>query len=104
MTEKNTIILSDVSIKGDLVEKDKIIIDAKINGNISADTVITHEKSKIQGNIKAKDIQIGGELKGNLNSDKIKLNKTSEVEGTLNQKKLVIDEGATLKIKAETYK
>ena len=34
---KTTILLSDVSIEGDLVEKDKIILDAKINGNITAE-------------------------------------------------------------------
>ena len=28
--EKTSILLSDVSIEGDLVEKDKILIDAKI--------------------------------------------------------------------------
>ena len=35
--EKTSILLSDVSIEGDLVEKDKIIIDAKINGDIKAE-------------------------------------------------------------------
>ena len=29
--EKTSILLSDVSIEGDLIEKDKIIIDAKVN-------------------------------------------------------------------------
>ena len=32
--DKTSILLSDVSIEGDLIEKDKIIVDAKINGNI----------------------------------------------------------------------
>ena len=41
--EKNSILLSDISIEGDLIEKDKIILDAKINGDIKADEIITHQ-------------------------------------------------------------
>jgi len=35
--DKTSILLSDVSIEGDLVEKDKIIVDAKVRGDIKAD-------------------------------------------------------------------
>ena len=42
---KTSILLSDVSIEGDVVEKDKIILDAKISGNIKAEEIITHSKS-----------------------------------------------------------
>ena len=101
---KTTTLLSDVSIDGDLVEKDKIIIDAKISGDIKAEEVITHSKSNIVGNINSKTASLGGKLKGNVSSDEIVIKKTAEVEGVLNQKTLSIQEGAQLKIKAETYK
>jgi len=102
--EKTSILLSDVSIEGDLVEKDKIILDAKVSGDIKADEIETHSNSNIKGNINSKDASIGGKLKGNINSDKIKIKKTAEIEGVLNQKTLSIEEGANLKIKTETYK
>jgi len=54
--EKTSILLSDVSIEGDLVEKDKIIIDAKINGDIKAEEVDTRTNSNIKGNIKSKKL------------------------------------------------
>ena len=101
---KTTTLLSDVSIEGDLVEKDKIIIDAKISGDIKAEEIITHSKSNIVGNINSKTASLGGKLKGNVSSDEIVIKKTAEVEGVLNQKTLSIQEGAQLKIKAETYK
>ena len=105
MAEKKTsILLSDVSIEGDLVEKDKIVLDAKVRGDIKAEQVETHSKSNISGNITSKDASIGGKIKGNLNSDKINIKKTAEIEGVLNQKTLSIEEGAILKIKTETYK
>ena len=102
--EKTSILLSDVSIDGEVVEKDKIIIDAKINGDIKAEDIITHSRSNIVGNIKSKFASLGGKLRGNVNSEKINIKKTGNIEGVLNQKTLSIQEGAQLKIKTETYK
>ena len=101
---KTSILLSDVSIEGDLVEKDKIILDAKISGDIKAEEIITHSKSNVIGNIKSKVASLGGKLKGNVNSDQITIKKTANIEGELHQKTLSIHEGAQLKIKTETYK
>ena len=102
--DKTSILLSNVSVDGDLVEKDKIVIDAKITGDIKAEEIETHSNSNITGNISSKNANLGGKLKGNVNSDKISIKKTAEVEGVLNQKSLSIEEGAILKIKTETYK
>ena len=102
--EKTSILLSDVSIDGDLFEKDKIIVDAKINGDIKAEKIDTHANSNIKGNINSKNASLGGIMRGNVNSDKIKIKKTADVDGVLNQKTLTIEEGATLKIKTETHK
>ena len=102
--EKTSILLSDVSIEGDLVEKDKIIVDAKVSGDIKADDIETHSNSTITGNITAKTAALGGKLRGNVNSERIKIQKTAEIEGVLSQKILAIEEGAKLKIKTETIK
>ena len=103
-SEKTSTLLSDVSIEGEVIEKDKIIIDAKINGDVKAEEIITHSKSNITGNIKSKIASLGGKLTGNVNSDQTSIKKTATVEGVLNQKTLSIQEGAQLKIKAETSK
>ena len=102
--DKTSILLSDISVEGDLVEKDKIILDAKISGDIKAQVIETHSNSNIKGNINSKNASLGGKLKGNVSSDKIKIMKTAEIEGVLNQKTLSIEEGSVLKIKTETYK
>ena len=102
--DKTSIFLSDVSVEGDLIEKDKIIIDAKVNGDIKAEDIETHSNSNIKGNINSKNASLGGMIKGNINSDQIKIKKSANIEGVLNQKTLAIEEGAVLKIKTETYK
>ena len=102
--DKTSILLSDVSVEGDIVEKDKIILDAKVSGNIKAEFIETHPNSNITGNISSKDASLGGKIKGNVSSEQIKIQKTADIEGVLNQKILSIEEGAVLKIKTETYK
>ena len=102
--DKTSTLLSDVSIEGNIVEKDKIIIDAKINGDIKSEDVETHSSSNITGNITSKNASLGGKIKGNIDSEQISIKKTADVDGVLNQKTLSIEEGATLKIKTETYK
>ena len=102
--EKSSILLSDVSVEGDLIEKEKIIIDGKVSGDIKAAKVETYSNSNINGNIKSTTSSLGGKVKGNINSDQINVKKTADIDGVLNQKTLSIEEGATLKIKTETHK
>ena len=104
MSEKESILLSDVSITGDIVEKEKISIDSKINGNIKADTISTFENSNIKGDIEANNVKIGGRLLGNIKSDRTRISSTADVEGSLDQSSLSIEDGAALKIKTQTKK
>ncbi len=103
MSEKTSVLLSDVSIKGNIVEKGKLITDSKIEGDITADNLQTHESANIAGNISSSKVTLGGVSKGNVNSDEVRIRSSAEVEGVLNQKNLSVEEGAKLKIKAETY-
>ena len=91
MSEKVSILLSDVSIKGDVVEKEKLVTDSKIDGDITSDKLVTHQGSKINGNISSSSVTLGGVSKGNINSDKINIKSTAEVEGVLNQKNLSLE-------------
>tara|TARA_B100001996_G_scaffold367878_1_gene339905 strand:- start:68 stop:379 length:312 start_codon:yes stop_codon:yes gene_type:complete len=103
MSEKTSVLLSDVTVQGNIVEKEKLMTDSKIEGDITADSLQTFESSKITGNINSSTVSLGGSLKGNVNSDKTRIRATAEVDGVLNQKNLSIEDGAKLKIKAETY-
>ena len=104
MTKKESILLSDVSVNGDILEKENLKLDCKVTSDVSAKDVETFSNSYVKGNIKAQKISIGGKTNGNIIGDLIKLKKTADVEGVLNQKKLSVEEGASLKIKTETYK
>ena len=99
-----SVLVSDVKIKGNITEKESIIIDGEVNGNINAELVETFENSKIKGNITSQNLFIGGKLKGDINSDRVHIRKTANVEGAIKQKILSIEEGAILKIKTEIKK
>ncbi len=99
-----SIIVSDVKIKGNITEKESIIIDGKVDGNINAELVETFENSLIKGNIRSKKTIIGGKLKGNIDSDSVHVKKTADVDGTIKQKTLSIEEGSLLTIKTEIKK
>ncbi len=103
MSEKITTLLSDVTIKGDIIEKEKLILDSKVDGDVTADRLHTHSGANIEGNINSSNVILGGASKGNVNADVVKIRSTAQVEGVLNQKNLSIEEGAKLKIKAETF-
>ncbi len=46
MSEKTSVLLSDVTISGNIVEKGTLITDSKIDGDITADQLHTHESAK----------------------------------------------------------
>ena len=103
MSEEISTLLSDVTIKGNIVEKERLVTDSKIEGDITADQLQTHEGSNITGNISSSKVTLGGLSKGNINADQIRIRSTANVEGVLNQKNLSVEDGAKLKIKTETY-
>ena len=35
MSEKTSILLSDVTVKGDIVEKETLVLDSKVDGDIT---------------------------------------------------------------------
>ena len=102
--DKNSILLSDVTVNGDIIEKEKIILDSKVTGDVTAEEIETHTNSEIIGNLNGKNVTLNGKVKGNIHSDRINIKKEANIDGVLNQKTLSIEEGATLKIKTETYK
>ena len=99
-----SVLVSGVKIKGNITEKESIIVDGEVNGNINADHVETFENSNIKGNITSKNVLVGGKLKGDINSDRVHIRKTADVDGTIKQKTLSIEEGSLLTIKTERKK
>ena len=104
INKTKSVLVSDIKIKGNITEKESIIIDGEVDGNINAKLVETFENSFVKGNIKSKNTVIGGKLKGDIDSDTVHIKKTADVAGTIKQKTLSIEEGSLLTIKTEIKK
>ncbi len=83
MAKNKSILPSNLKIKGDITEKDSLIVDGEIYGNINPETLESYENSNIKGNILTSESVIGWRLKGDINSNKVHIKKTADVEGTI---------------------
>ncbi len=104
VNKTKSVLVSDVKIKGNITEKESIIIDGQVEGNINGKLVETFENSFVKGNVKSKETVIGGKLKGDIDSDSVHIKKTADVDGAIKQKTLSIEEGSLLTIKTEIKK
>jgi|TARA_B100001964_G_scaffold39489_1_gene43063 cytoskeletal protein CcmA (bactofilin family) len=104
VNKTKSVLVSDVKIEGNITEKESIIIDGEVNGNINAKLVETFENSLVKGNIRSKEAIISGKLKGNIDSDSVHIKKTADVDGAVKQKTLSIEKGSRLTIKTEIKK
>lgn len=81
----NSIIGAGTTIRGDIKVNGFIRIDGDIDGNLeTSGNIIIGEKARIQGNIIAKSITIGGIIKGNITAtDSVQLLSSSVVLGDI---------------------
>jgi cytoskeletal protein CcmA (bactofilin family) len=91
-----SLIGKDATIEGKLTIKQSIRIDGRIIGEVeAADTVTVGSNGDIDGNIKAKNVVVGGKVKGSLNvTGKVTLESAAELRGDLSASRLTIEEGA----------
>ena len=93
----NTIIGSGSSISGDVHINGFIRIDGDIDGNLETDgNVIIGENARIQGNLKAKSVIIGGIILGNVHAaENVKLLSNAVVIGDILSHKVQIEDKST---------
>lgn len=91
------ILSSDVEITGTLKFSNDLIIDGKIDGEVSSDGDLTiGENARIKGNVKTRSVTVFGKVTGNITvSDRCELKQNAELVGDIKAGKLAIEEGAT---------
>ena len=104
MSSSNSILLSDVEVKGKIVEKDDIILGCKHDGNIIASKVNLTETADINGNVNANEIEVNGKIKGSLTGTNISIKKGCNFEGDVVAESLSVEDGANIKMQAMTKK
>jgi len=95
-TTKN-ILSSDVEIKGSLKFSNDLVIDGKIEGEVTSDGSLTiGENAHVKGELKTKSVTVFGKVEGNITvTDRCELKKDAELVGDVRANTLAIEEGAT---------
>ncbi|MGI8604770.1 MAG: bactofilin family protein [Verrucomicrobiales bacterium] len=97
MSSNKNILSSDVEIKGSLKFSNDLIIDGRIEGEVTSDGNLTiGENALVSGEIKTKSVVIFGKVLGNITvSDRCELKSNATLEGDIIAGTLAIEEGAT---------
>lgn len=90
------VLSSDVEIKGTVKFTNDLVVDGKIEGEISSEGNLTvGENARIKAEIKTATVVVYGKVHGNITaSDRVELKASAEVVGDIKTKTLSIEAGA----------
>jgi cytoskeletal protein CcmA (bactofilin family) len=90
------VLSTDVEIKGTVKFANDLVVDGKIEGEISSDGNLTiGENARIKAEVKTATIVVYGKVHGNLTAtERIELKASAEVVGDIKTKTLSIEAGA----------
>ena len=95
-SELSTILGKGSEFEGKIKVEHTMRVDGKFGGDIiTSDTLIVGKEGNINGNVKARNLVVGGKVSGSAEvKEKIVLESKAEFHGDMKTSKLVIDEGA----------
>ena len=95
-SDQINIIGKGITIRGSLSGGGDLVIEGRVEGQISLKNHLTIESSgKVEADIRADELTINGEASGNIDaSAKVAINNTARVEGDVKAPRVVIEDGA----------
>ncbi len=96
--EAETIIGSQIKVKGNFHGQGNIIIDGMVEGDIkTTNFLLINNKAVITANIEAKDATINGEVKGNIKiQGYLEIGATAKIIGDIETNEISIERGAMI--------
>lgn len=97
MSSSKNILSSDVEIKGSLKFSNDLIIDGRIEGEVTSDGSLTiGENAFVSGEVRTKSVVVFGKVQGNITvTDRCELKANAVLEGDIVAGTMAIEEGAT---------
>jgi cytoskeletal protein CcmA (bactofilin family) len=83
-----------VTIVGQILGEGTVHVLGQIEGELRALSVSINEGAKVEGEIIAEELTIGGVVKGSIRANRVKLSSTAVVEGDIFHRSLLIEENA----------
>ena len=82
------------TIIGKIIGEGTVHVLGQIEGELRAITVLIDEGAKVEGDVVAEELAIGGTVKGTIHANRVKLNSSAVVEGDIFHRSLSIEENA----------
>jgi len=94
---QQSVITSEVEIKGTIKSSGSVHIDGKLEGDLICEGDASIGKSaSIKGTVTAVSVSIEGTINGSINAqDKIAMKSTANIHGDIRAKRLSVDDGVT---------
>jgi cytoskeletal protein CcmA (bactofilin family) len=94
--EQINIIGKGIVIKGNLTGGGDLVIEGRVEGQISLKNHLTIEGTgRVQADIRAEELTINGEASGNIDaSSRVAINASAKVAGDIKAPRVVIEDGA----------
>jgi cytoskeletal protein CcmA (bactofilin family) len=83
-----------MTVVGKIVDEGTVHVFGQIEGELRALTVLIGEGAKVEGDLVAEELTIGGMVKGTIHANRVRLSGTAVVEGDIFHQSLSIEENA----------
>jgi cytoskeletal protein CcmA (bactofilin family) len=83
-----------MTVVGKIVGEGTVHLFGQIEGELRASTVLINEGAKVEGDVVAEELTVGGMVKGTIHANRVKLNSTAVVEGDIFHRSLSIEDNA----------
>jgi cytoskeletal protein CcmA (bactofilin family) len=103
MATPTNVLSSGIEITGSVRFANDMIIDGKIQGEITSDKgrVTIGENAIIKGDISAGEVKVYGKIEGKITSQRCELKDKSKINGDIKSKVFTMEEGAQLSGRTE---
>jgi cytoskeletal protein CcmA (bactofilin family) len=83
-----------MTVVGKIVDEGTVHVFGQIEGELRALTVLIGEGAKVEGDVVAEELTIGGMVRGTIHANRVRLNSTAVVDGDIFHQSLSIEENA----------
>jgi cytoskeletal protein CcmA (bactofilin family) len=100
---EKTLIATGSRVVGEIRGSAELVIDGEVEGHIDLDSlVVVGSKGYVEGEIRARSVQVGGKVLGNIRGrERVEVQDSGRLEGDVEAPSVIIAEGAFFKGKIE---
>ena len=99
-----SVISDEITIVGNINSTGDLIINGKVDGEISCDSLEIGPNGNVKGNVKAQFCLVSGNIEGKVSAKSINVSSSGNLNGRLSYGRLEIENGAQVEIKLRKTK